>query len=95
MDGGSIAFDATHVLYNKDDKLGALLAVVSLAPQCLLIVYSTLIFSRREMETILMFGGQVCCEIMNEYLKRTLRQERPRCKLKGSKESRRNQLTSR
>jgi dolichyldiphosphatase len=79
IDSDSIAFDATHVLYNKGDKLGAFLAVISLAPQSLLIVYSTLIFSRREIETILMFGGQVGCELMNEYLKRTLKQDRPKC----------------
>lgn len=79
MDSDKIGFDATYVLYNKEDPVGAVLALASLAPQCLLIVYTTMIFSRREIETVMMLAGQVGCELVNEYLKRILKQERPKC----------------
>lgn len=70
--------DFTHVLYNVEDPVSLVCAVLSLTPQVLVIAYMTLIFSRREAETIMMFGGQVVCELFNAYLKSVLKQERPR-----------------
>jgi hypothetical protein len=72
--------DFTHVVYNVEDPLSLVFAMISLVPQVLVIVYATLIFSRREAETIMMFGGQVACELINAYLKTVLKQERPRSK---------------
>jgi dolichyldiphosphatase len=41
-------------------------------------VYATLIWSTREVEILMMFGGQMACEALNFALKRILKEERPR-----------------
>lgn len=46
-------------------------------PQALCIVYVTLIWSTREAEVVLMFGGQLACEAVNFALKRLIKEERP------------------
>lgn len=46
-------------------------------PQALCIVYVTLIWSTREAEVLLMFGGQLACEAVNFALKRLIKEERP------------------
>lgn len=75
-----IPLDFTHVFYDAEDKLSLLMAVLSLVPQLLLVVYATLILSRREAETGLMFAGQIASEVVNEWCKKQFKQERPRCK---------------
>jgi dolichyldiphosphatase len=42
------------------------------------VVYATLIWSTREVEILLMFGGQMACEVLNLALKRLLKEERPK-----------------
>lgn len=75
-----IPLDFTHVFYDSEDKLSLAMALLSLVPQLLLVVYTTQIFSRREAETGLMFAGQIMSELANEYCKSVFKQERPRCK---------------
>ena len=41
-------------------------------------MYATLIWSTREMEILMMFGGQMACEALNFALKRILKEERPK-----------------
>jgi dolichyldiphosphatase len=41
-------------------------------------MYVTLIWSTREAEILLMFGGQMACEALNFALKRILKEERPK-----------------
>jgi dolichyldiphosphatase len=41
-------------------------------------VYATLIWSTREIEILMMFGGQMACEALNFALKRILKEERPK-----------------
>jgi dolichyldiphosphatase len=41
-------------------------------------MYATLIWSTREIEILLMFGGQMACEALNFALKRILKEERPK-----------------
>lgn len=41
-------------------------------------MYATLIWSTREAEIILMFVGQLACEVLNFVLKRILKEERPK-----------------
>lgn len=67
-----------EVYYDDSDPLALLCAVASLVPQIILIIYATLIFSRREMETLMLLGGQVACEVANNILKRQIKQDRPR-----------------
>jgi dolichyldiphosphatase len=40
-------------------------------------MYATLIWSTREIEILLMFAGQLACEVFNLILKRILKEERP------------------
>ncbi|KAK9447828.1 phosphatidic acid phosphatase type 2/haloperoxidase [Limtongia smithiae] len=68
----------THVYYDADDPLANAFAWVSLAPQTILVVYATMICSRREAETLLLLLGQLACEASNSVLKRIVRQDRPR-----------------
>lgn len=72
-----ISLDFTHVFYNTDDPISLAMACLSLVPQALLVSYATLMLSRREMETFMMFAGQLGSEIFNEYVKSQIRQERP------------------
>jgi dolichyldiphosphatase len=41
-------------------------------------MYATLIWSTREIEILMMFGGQMACEALNFALKRILKEERPK-----------------
>ena len=42
-----------------------------------MVIYVTLIYARREIEVVLMFAGQLLCELANFILKRAIREERP------------------
>ncbi|KAF2136471.1 uncharacterized protein K452DRAFT_302744 [Aplosporella prunicola CBS 121167] len=68
----------THVHYNPNDRLSFLCAWLALVPQGLCIVYATLVWSTREAEVIMMFGGQMACEALNWCLKRLIKEERPK-----------------
>ncbi|KAK9489541.1 hypothetical protein V1508DRAFT_458436 [Lipomyces doorenjongii] len=77
----------THVHYDDADPWAHIMAWISLAPQTLCIVYLTLIFSRREIETIILFVGQLASEVANHILKRILREERPKYGTMGDRDS--------
>ncbi|CAG8959611.1 hypothetical protein HYFRA_00001513 [Hymenoscyphus fraxineus] len=68
----------THVHYDPNDPLSYFCAWLALVPQGLCVVYATLIWSTREVEILLMFGGQMACEALNFALKRILKEERPK-----------------
>lgn len=73
-----IPLDFSHVYYDEDDfPISFLMACFTLIPQVILIIYPTIILSRREMEACMMFTGQLLNEGLNEYLKRHLKQDRP------------------
>ncbi|RDL35481.1 Uncharacterized protein BP5553_07412 [Venustampulla echinocandica] len=67
----------THVHYDPNDPVSYFCAWLALVPQGLCVVYATLIWSTREIEILLMFGGQLACEALNFALKRALKEERP------------------
>ncbi|KAL1303976.1 hypothetical protein AAFC00_000422 [Neodothiora populina] len=73
----------THVHYNPNDPLSHASAWLALVPQALCITYATLIWSTREAEVLLMFGGQMACEATNWVLKRLIKEERPHIHGKG------------
>ncbi|KAK9318999.1 hypothetical protein V1517DRAFT_333919, partial [Lipomyces orientalis] len=77
----------THVNYDDADPWAHVMAWISLAPQTLCIVYLTLIFSRREIETIVLFIGQLASEVANHLLKRILREERPKYGTVGDRDN--------
>ncbi|RDW89174.1 acid phosphatase haloperoxidase-2 [Coleophoma cylindrospora] len=68
----------THVHYDPNDPVSYFCAWLALVPQGLCVVYATLIWSTREIEILLMFGGQLACEALNFALKRILKEERPK-----------------
>jgi len=68
----------THVRYNPADPISYASAWLALVPQGLMVVYVTLMWASREVEILLMFGGQMACEILNFGLKRLIREERPK-----------------
>ena len=74
----------THVTYNPASRLSQACAFLALAPQALVIMYVSLIWSTREIEILLMFAGQMGCEALNWGLKRWLREERPRGKIRST-----------
>ena len=53
-------------------------AWLALVPQALCVAYVVLIWASREIEILLMFAGQMGCEVLNLILKRLIKEERPR-----------------
>jgi dolichyldiphosphatase len=68
----------THVYYDPSDPLSLISAYLALVPQGLMVIYVTLIYARREIELVLMFAGQLFCELANWILKRLIREARPK-----------------
>ncbi|KAK9455595.1 hypothetical protein V1511DRAFT_301295 [Dipodascopsis uninucleata] len=67
----------TNVYYDEKDIIAFFMAWLSLVPQFMCVMYLTLIFSRREAETILLLGGQILSEGLTSLLKIIIREERP------------------
>ncbi|KAF3902335.1 Dolichyldiphosphatase [Arthrobotrys entomopaga] len=83
QDGAPLAsLSLTHVSYDPSDPVSLVAAYLSLIPQALMIVYTVLIFSNRELEIILACAGQLGCEAVNYILKRVIKEARP-TNLKG------------
>lgn len=70
-------FSFTHVLYRSGDRLGQLLALVSLAPVFVMVGLATLALSRRDIHVCTLAVGQLLNEGLNYVLKHTLREPRP------------------
>ena len=73
-----VSLAVTHVYYNPHDHFSLISAYLALIPQALMVIYVTLIYARREMEVVLMFGGQLLCELANWILKRLIKEDRPK-----------------
>jgi hypothetical protein len=67
-----------HSAQNPHDPLSYLSAWLALVPQALCVIYVTLIWASREVEILLMFAGQMACEVFNFLLKRLIKAERPK-----------------
>ncbi|OUM53940.1 hypothetical protein BVG19_g3276 [[Candida] boidinii] len=72
-----IAFDYTLVLYKKDDIVSEFLALWSLYPIGVLIFYFSWFISTREIEPCIIAGGQVINDIINIFLKKMIKFNRP------------------
>ena len=71
-------FSLTYVVYDKDDKyLGFLLALFTLLPVFLIVMYVTLILARRNLHTIYVLALQLVNEVFNYVLKNTFKEPRP------------------
>jgi len=67
----------TFIEYQEGDKLGFLLAWFSMLPFIYIVALCTLILFRRDMQTIMYFGGFCVSEVCNHCLKRIFKQARP------------------
>jgi len=72
-----ITFRLVHVVYPKGDKIGQLLALTSLAPLALLVMFATLIVFRRDLHTMAYFSGILFSEAFNWLVKHWIREPRP------------------
>ena len=71
-------FSLTYVVYDKDDKyLGFLMALFTLLPVFLIVMYVTLVLARRNLHTIYVLALQLLNEIFNYALKNTFKEPRP------------------
>ncbi|KAI8928642.1 hypothetical protein BC831DRAFT_447436 [Entophlyctis helioformis] len=74
---GLASFSLTHVQYERADVLGRPLALASLAPIFLVVAYTTLAVSSRDLATLWMFAGQLANEGLNAVIKVWIGQPRP------------------
>jgi dolichyldiphosphatase len=67
----------TFIEYREGDKLGFLLAWFSMLPFIYIVSLCTLILFRRDIQTIMYFGGFCISEVLNNCLKKVFKQARP------------------
>ncbi|SCU80568.1 LAMI_0B02982g1_1 [Lachancea mirantina] len=72
-----IPFDETFILYDPSDALAYVLVYFSLLPIGILIFYFSWFISGRELEAVIIAGGQVVNEIFNNILKNWIGHARP------------------
>ncbi|EJU03894.1 PAP2-domain-containing protein [Dacryopinax primogenitus] len=67
----------THILYDPDDPVGRIFALLALSPMILVSMYTIVVLLRRELLISTMFAGQLGCEAFSWMLKRMFKRERP------------------
>lgn len=72
-----IPFDDTYILYDPSDILSYVLVYYSLLPIGILIFYFSWFISSRELEAVIIAGGQVVNEVINNVLKNIIKEPRP------------------
>ncbi|EME28076.1 Dolichyldiphosphatase 1 [Galdieria sulphuraria] len=77
MSDGRVALKLTLVTYEKGDKLGWLLSIISLAPVFLYVAETSLVLFRREYFGLALLFGQLVNEALNVILKVTFARPRP------------------
>ncbi|KAJ0395847.1 hypothetical protein P43SY_002264 [Pythium insidiosum] len=70
-------FELTWVEYDAQDPLGAVLALVTLSPVFIMVMYATLVVFQRDLDAMALLVGQLLNEVLNQILKRTIKQSRP------------------
>lgn len=70
-------FELTWVVYDPNDPFGALLALCTLSPVFIMVMFATLVVFQRDLDAIVMLVGQLLNEVLNQILKRTIKQSRP------------------
>jgi dolichyldiphosphatase len=71
------SLDVSNVMYLEGDKIGKLLAFLSLSPIFIMVFYVTLVVSRRELSVGFILLGQLLNELFNGILKEYWREPRP------------------
>ena len=69
--------DITYYVYRKGDILGQTFAFASLIPIVLLVAEATVVACRREIAGLVLFIGQLTCEVLNRVLKSHFQESRP------------------
>ncbi|KAH3679864.1 hypothetical protein WICMUC_000607 [Wickerhamomyces mucosus] len=72
-----IPFDDTYVLYNAEDPISLISVFFTLLPIGILIFYLSWFITSREIEPVIMAGGQVINDILNNIIKNNIKQDRP------------------
>ncbi|POM71734.1 Dolichyldiphosphatase [Phytophthora palmivora] len=70
-------FELTWVVYDPKDPFGAVMALCTLSPIFLVIVYLTVVISQRDLDSISMLVGQLVSVVFNKILKKLINQPRP------------------
>ncbi|GLE01995.1 hypothetical protein PINS_up010833 [Pythium insidiosum] len=70
-------FEPTWVEYDAQDPFGAVLALVTLSPVFIMVMYATLVVFQRDLDAMALLVGQLLNEVLNQLLKRTIKQSRP------------------
>ncbi|GMM57857.1 dolichyldiphosphatase [Maudiozyma humilis] len=78
-----IPFDETLVLYNPHDPLALPCILLSLSPILILAFYLSWLIITRDIESVVVAGGQLLNELSNKILKRLLKEPRPHAALIG------------
>ncbi|TMW56954.1 hypothetical protein Poli38472_002879 [Pythium oligandrum] len=71
-------FELTWVVYDPSDPFGAILALCTLSPVFIMVMYATLVVFQRDLDAIALLVGQLLNEALNQILKRSIKQSRPR-----------------
>lgn len=77
LDPVLIPFDDTYILYDPNDVLSYVLVYYSLLPIGILIFYFSWFISSRELEAVIIAGGQVVNEALNNIIKNIIKEPRP------------------
>ncbi|KAG4305516.1 hypothetical protein PORY_001072 [Pneumocystis oryctolagi] len=67
----------TYILYDPKDVFSTASALIALFPLCIMVVYLTLFYTRREIELLFMYIGQIVSHFFNTGLKHIFRHPRP------------------
>ncbi|CAB4256783.1 similar to Saccharomyces cerevisiae YGR036C CAX4 Dolichyl pyrophosphate (Dol-P-P) phosphatase with a luminally oriented active site in the ER [Maudiozyma barnettii] len=78
-----IPFDDTLIMYNPHDPISVISVFLSLSPILLLTFYLSWLIITRELESIIVAGGQLLNEFSNKIFKRLIKQPRPHEALMG------------
>ncbi|RLN10545.1 hypothetical protein BBJ28_00000578 [Nothophytophthora sp. Chile5] len=71
------AFEPTWVVYDPTDPLGVVLALITLSPVYVTVMYVTLVGFQRDLDSISALLGQLINEVLNKVLKKAINQPRP------------------
>ncbi|RLN58633.1 hypothetical protein BBJ28_00010407 [Nothophytophthora sp. Chile5] len=71
------AFEPTWVVYDPADPLGIVLALITLSPVYVMVMYVTLVGFQRDLDSISALLGQLINEVLNKVLKKAINQPRP------------------
>lgn len=79
----AVPFDHTYILYDPNDWISIISCFFSLLPIGILIYYFSWLLLTREIEPVIVAGGQVVNDIINNVLKNVFKHSRPRPELFG------------